>query len=343
MQNILRYGEINKRDMEESMIKKSYFFVTIFVIICFLFTGCRQETEGMNNTTEIGDENANSIEHENADFEVEYEPNDESEYGIPLIGQANTEGNSIGNLNEHGLLAKQGDWIYFNDSEVDLFRKQTTDESEREILGECNPYYINVLGEWIYYCEWSDKSLCKMKIDGSEKQILLDEYVDYVYVEDDWIYYKGNEDNNSILCRMRTDGSENEKIFDDAYCVYQGRIYYKKEVPNSEYQLCSISIGGSDEKVLVNGRIRYLNIDDDWIYYRGDDEDYCLYKMKIDGTEKTCLTTVSASNIIVWDEWIYFIAYDEDDELETDMIYRINKDGTNIQQANNVSVKCRGG
>ena len=135
---------------------------------------------------------------------------------------------------------------------------------------------------------------------------------------------------------MRTDGSENEKIFDDAYCVYRGRIYYKKEVPNSEYQLCSISIGGSDEKVLVNGRIRYLNIDDDWIYYRGDDEDYCLYKMKIDGTEKTCLTTVSASNIIVWDEWIYFIAYDEDDALETDMIYRINKDGTNIQQANNI-------
>lgn len=302
------------------MTKNRNYLIIMLVVICFLFTGCQKGKDNAEST-KVNDKQTQELQ-----------TNEE----ISLIGEPNKQGNSIGNLNEYGLLAKQGDWIYFNDSEVDLFRKKTVDGVNAEILAECNPYYINVVGEWIYYCEWSDKSLWKMKIDGSEMQQLSDEYVDYVYVEDEWIYYKSIENDDNILCRMRIDGTENEKIFDEAYCVYGGRIYYQKEIPNSEYQLCSISIGGNDEIVLVDGRISYLNVDDGWIYYRGDDEGHCLYKMKIDGTEKVCLTNISADNIIVWDEWIYFIAYDEDDSIEVDMIYRIKKDGTKLQCTNNI-------
>ncbi len=250
------------------MTKSRNYLIIILVVICFLFTGCQKENDNADST-KANDEQTQEIQ-----------TNEE----ISLIGEPNKQGNSIGNLNEYGLLAKQGDWIYFNDSEVDLFRKKTVDGVNGETLAECNPYYINIVGEWIYYCEWSDKSLWKMKIDGSEMQQLSDEYVDYVYVEDEWIYYKSIENDENILCRMRLDGTDNEKIFDEAYCVYGGRIYYQKEIPNSEYQLCSITIGGKDEIVLVDGRISYLNVDDEWIYYRGDDEGHSLYKMKIDGT-----------------------------------------------------------
>lgn len=314
------------------MKKRNLIIITLLIVSCW-FTGCNK---GDDSKEPISTEKDNAITSEQGtNVENEQESNGVVDINS-LIGVENTSGNSIGNLNEYGLLAKQGDWIYFNDSEVDMFRKETVDGTEREILADCNPYFINVVGEWIYYCEWSDKSLWKMKIDGSEMQQLLDDYVDYVYVEDDWIYYKGEEDNNNILYRMHLDGSDNEKIFGDAYCVYDGRIYYQKEIENYEYQLCSISIQGNDEIVLVDGRVSYLNVDGDWIYYRGDDEGHCLYKMKIDGTEKTRLINTSASDIITWEEWIYFISYDDDSYLESDMIYRIKKDGSTLQCAKNI-------
>lgn len=305
------------------MIKKNCILLIMLMVLCCIFTGCKNEQNDTKNTeqTEVNSE----LNTEEKDTE-----------NVSLIGEANKQGNSIGNLNEYGLIARQGDWIYFNDSEVDMFRKENVDGVHGEKLADGNPYYINVVGEWIYYCEFSNKTLCKMKIDGSEMQTLSDDYVDYVYVEDEWIYYKGLEGDNSVFYRMHLDGTGNEKIFEDAYCVYGGRIYYQKEIPNSEYQLCSVSIGGNDEIVLVDGRISYLNVDGDWIYYRGDDEGHCLYKMKTDGSEKVCLTTISAADIIIWDEWIYFIAYDEDDGIETDMIYRIKKDGTGLQCAKNI-------
>jgi len=257
-----------------------------------------------------------------------------------LIEKVNNQGNSIGNLNESGSIARQGEWIYYNDS--GYLKKELADGSKREILGKCDAHYINVVGEWIYYSDYEYKTLCKKSTDGSKTIELSDEYVDYVYVEDEWIYYKTYEDDMSILYRMNLDGSNNEKIFSEAFCVYQGRIYYQNETSNFEYQLCSVSLDGSNNIVLVDGRISYLNIDDEWIYYRSDDEDFCLYKIKIDGSERVrLLDDTEATNFIVWNEWIYYISSDIDNNPQQSMIYRINKDGTNIQYAKNIPIAIK--
>ena len=82
------------------MIKKNYILLIMLISLSCLFTGCKSEQNDTKNTeqTEVNSEQTKE----------EKDTEDTS-----LIGEANEKGNSIGNLNEYGLVARQGDWIYF--------------------------------------------------------------------------------------------------------------------------------------------------------------------------------------------------------------------------------------
>jgi hypothetical protein len=84
-------------------------------------------------------------------------------------------GNSVGNIVNHGIAAKQGDWIYYcNKNDHFKIYKNKTDGRGREKINDDDAWYINVVGDWIYYFTLDDgEKIYKVKIDGSERQQVI--------------------------------------------------------------------------------------------------------------------------------------------------------------------------
>ena len=110
-------------------------------------------------------------------------------------------GNTDGNLQQRGLVASDGKWIYY-EFKGGLY-KSKLDGSEKTMLysiGEEKPnlyqylWYINVRGDWVYFSgknnETGTAGLYKIKKDGTGIQRLVsDTYANEVYVIGDKIYY----------------------------------------------------------------------------------------------------------------------------------------------------------
>ena len=87
-------------------------------------------------------------------------------YGDDTI--VNQRGNSVGNIVNNGLVAKQGNWIYYISK--GSLHKIRPDGTERTFLNKVTPGYLNVVGDWIYYGEMSGSfSLYKIRTDGSKR------------------------------------------------------------------------------------------------------------------------------------------------------------------------------
>ena len=71
----------------------------------------------------------------------------------------NTSGNTSGNINNIGIAAQQGDWIYYsNYNGVDgdkIYKIKTDGTGKIELTGD-RAFYINVAGDWIYYTNNDD-------------------------------------------------------------------------------------------------------------------------------------------------------------------------------------------
>ncbi len=129
-------------------------------------------------------------------------------------GESKT-GNTGGNIANCGVIAKQGDWIYycnFNDNRK--LYKIKTDGTEKTKLNDDHSTYINVSGDWVYYTSSSSAGtyggkIYKIKIDGSGKTKLSDDEAGYVNVSGDWIYYS-NYDDMDKLYKIKTDGTKKQ-------------------------------------------------------------------------------------------------------------------------------------
>ncbi|MGP6145888.1 DUF5050 domain-containing protein [Jeotgalibaca sp. A122] len=216
----------------------------------------------------------------------------------------NTYGNTSGNLNNGGVVAQQGDWIYYTHLANYGLYKMKTDGSEKMKLNDDSPYNMNVVGDWIYYfnfpevAESEPPSSYKIKTDGTERTRM--EYGVFFgsVVVGDWIYSAIEEEDGFKLYKIKTDGTEKIKLDGE------GSVY-------------SIYVVG------------------DWIYYGstqieegemanpGD-----IYKIKTDGTERTKVSEGNHISIVVVDDWIYYVAYSVDETV----MYKIKTDGTEQTQ-----------
>lgn len=163
-------------------------------------------------------------------------------------GVANTVGNTNANSRNWGVVAAQGDWIYYTNMNYNYYLyKMRADGSEKQILTKDNVCNINVVGEWIYYTNESDgSSLYKIRIDGSEKTKLNSDFSYGLHVVDGWVYYVRYGLDNTLY-RIKTDGTE--------------------------------------KMLLSADDCRYVNVEGNWIYYTNA-RDERVYKMRTDGTDK---------------------------------------------------------
>ncbi|MBL4934272.1 DUF5050 domain-containing protein [Clostridium sp. YIM B02515] len=252
-------------------------------------------------------------------------------------------GNTGGNITNRGVIAKQGDWIYYcNFSDNRKLYKIKTDGTEKTKLNDDHSTYINVLGDWVYYTSGSSAGtyggkLYKIKTDGSGKTKLSDNEAGYINISSDWIYYS-NYDDMDKLYKIKTDGTKKTKLSDNRawYINISGDWIYYSKIVNNRGQLYKIKTDGSKDTKL-NEDAQYVNVVDDWIYYMtnytrnnpGGKEGGNLSRMKIDGTGETKINDNQSDYINISGDWIFYANYNDMGKL-----YKIKTDGTEKTKLN---------
>jgi len=252
----------------------------------------------------------------------------------PLTEVSQARGNSAGNIDNGGLVAQQGDWVYYqNGSDGKKLYKIRTDGTGRTKLNEdYYSSYLNVLGEWIYYTYAFDSRIYKIRTDGTGRTKLNEDESSYLNVQGEWIYYRNGSDERKLY-KIRTDGTGRTKLNDDvseSFIVLNEWIYYRNDSSSSYTgMLYKIRTDGTGRTKLNDDVPSSLNVQGEWIYYRNHYDDGKLYKIRTDGTGRTKLNEGVSHSLNVLGEWIYYYNGYDDGKL-----YKIRTDGSERQKVN---------
>lgn len=290
--------------------------VSILVLCCsilimlVMLTGCGNNNSSDKETKENNESNVS----ENTDY--------------------NKKGNLPGNISSgSGIVAKQGEWIYYALPKGDGIYKVKVDGTEKQRVVEedsfkrAYSFHINVVGEWIYYVDYYDYAIYKVKTDGSDKQ-KIDTVGNNVYlmVDNGWIYY-----NSGGLTRVKLDGTDKQKILSVNDCngnIVDGWVYY-----NNEEGIYKIKVDGTEnQQIYSEDRVDSMVVDDGWLYFIPMHESK-LYRMKIDGTDVQIINSGSFSydsNFNVHNGWVYYNISSTD--ISKEGLYKMKIDGTEQQK-----------
>ena len=213
--------------------------------------------------------------------------------------QSTTVGNSFSNINNVGIAAIQGNWIYYSNGSI--YKIKTDGSGKQKLNNATNSqlFYINVVDNRIYYVNWSNGNdsdtnhLYSMNTDGSDNKQIGKNYVGSIYVVGDRIFYINWHD-NGCLYSMKIDGNDNKKLSNDSMVcivnVANNRIYYETG-DGKNYFTYSMKTDGSDKKQLCNERAVDINVAKNLIYYSSQNNDY-ICSMKTDGSDKKQLNSI---------------------------------------------------
>lgn len=248
-------------------------------------------------------------------------------------------GNTVGNLANDGLVAQQGEWIYYsNELDDDKLYKIRTDGTQKQKICDDQARYLNVLDDWIYYVK-DYGTLFKIRIDGTKKiQISKEkESVGDINVVGNWIYYVAfnlsDEKYLESISKIRTNGTRRQQLYQTHelhnLIVVGNWIYFQKW--GNYYNIYKMKTDGTQVQAL-NQEVSFdINVVDDWIYYSEDvNEKSKLCKMKTDGTQKQYLNQDGCDCLNVVGDWIYFV-----DPNDNRYLYKIRTDGTQKQLLSN--------
>lgn len=262
----LKIREVSRQSLKQKMLCFLVLTLSIFSLI-----GCSNVSSGKNNSIQTSQERNN-------------------EYG-----------NSMTNLRNQGIIASDGENIYYNNSKG-LFMNSLEGGESRSI----SPHYaeqINVMGDWVYYYTKSssgkDKGLWKVKKDGKELTQLRADGIDNLIVTNDWIYFtekvNPNSDYPSLVKMDMVDNliqpehiyegrTEHLNLVDDWFYFYSSR----------EGGICKITINGEQFKKIVpiddEDNITNMIVEDGMIYYAI--EDSAVYSADVDGNNNKKLITL---------------------------------------------------
>ena len=147
-----------------------------------------------------------------------------------------------------------------------------------------------------------------------------------IALQGNWLYYCNVNDGNKLY-KMHTDGTDNRVISDDRvwYINVMGEWVYYRN--SEDGKLYRIFTDGTGRQMIANDEIHDINVVGDWIYYCNATDGCKLYKIRIDGTNRQKVTDDSVSYVNVVDGWAYYRNKDDGWKL-----YKIRTDGTNRQK-----------
>jgi hypothetical protein len=226
----------------------------------------------------------------------------------PGVGAANQRGNTAGNGMNGGLIAQQGDWIYYAGTRLDDLRRVRMDGTGDQQIMSGNAIEINILGHYMFVSRFRSNighTLSHIYFDPNDPERWFDLIVDnvaFISVVGGWVYYID---------------------VDDDYAIY--RFWADMETPyNFDFQW------DAKPQKLNNEVSSYMTVDGDWIYYvTGFIGGGPLKKMRTDGTDNQILYESEMYGIyhpIAEDGWVYFL-----DRYIPYNLSKIRPDGTDKQ------------
>lgn len=266
--------------------------------------------------------------------------NDEKESKV--IERSEERGNTNGNLINGGMIAHQGEWLYFS-SEGSLYKSKLDGSEIKKIYkteeNDGNIANINILDDKLYFSAGNNEKggLYRIKEDGSDVKKLVSDTEggirEKVYVVGKWIYY-----DKKYILKKDGDGSDKKQIIDEnagsteTFSISDGYIYFVGQNYNNEDCIYKLKMNAESEKQEVYKRNVYdINVEDGWIYYIDNhtgDSYGNLCRISVDGTEGEEVVDERIVTYNMKDEWIYYIL-NENGENE---LYKMKIDGTENQK-----------
>jgi len=297
-----------------------------------------------NNETSLEKEN-NSVTATSEPGIIQNEQEPDHEFEQELEQEIKPFINISGNIVNGGLVASDGDFIYFSNQGYlrgGYLSVMNYDGSNIQVLTEDLPYYMNVVDDYIYYIDVGSghdvvddfsnyMMLYRIRTDGSDRQRLGDNAKD-VHVVDGWIYYISYSDFRKIYT-MRLDGSERRKLCDDMVMninVVDDFIYYINE--SSSDFIYRIRTDGTDRQRVIDISTTFINVVGDTVYFNYAEDDMRLYSVKADGTELTKINTHWTQWFNVHEDRIFYVSGNRLDPIGR--LYSIDKDGNNHRLVN---------
>lgn len=262
----------------------------------------------------------------------------------------NIHGNNTNNILNGGLVAQQGEWVYYY-YPGNIFGigeglyKSKRDGSKKEKIISGNVSNINVIGEWIYYVisEGSpieQQNLFKVKTNGSEN-ILIQENCSNINAIKDRIFYSVFVDDikyqkeaisdypykgeNGNIYSMGVDGNKKVKLVSKntyGFLISSGSIFYSDG--NGIYKT---DLYGRNEIKILSGRVTDYVVNNNYLYYVENEK---IIRMNL-LTKNSKIITTSSRRILTFIPYknnIFFITNDS-------MLHKINNDGSNIKDIRN--------
>ena len=282
-----------------------------------------------------------------------------------MEGNENTIGNNPQNCINGARIALQNEYLYFvgNDGLYDI---DTSGKNDLNKIVNGDIYSINILGDWVYYTD-SEQNLYKIKA-GGEKKVKLLSNCEKPFITLNSIYYEaGTQSDYFGIRKSSTDGTNDVPLIDNGFhfSVYEQYIYYlywdeykyedmlyrceldgknneliKENVNNyivigeniyyvcvDDYSVKCLNINSGDEDILYE--LEYLDneygilvfiFDNSYLYFTCP-ETKGVYQMSLDGKEVELLypKMVINENVYVFNDRIYVLCNNN--------LYRIYSDG----------------
>ena len=220
-----------------------------------------------------------------------------------------------GNIAQGGLMAGDGEWIYYrSERNHGLYKARTDGSKQTQLLPpeEYEPRSINVLDGWVYFSNVRDGfSIWRVRCDGTDVEKLVSGNCPTLYVSENGIYYEILDKSSGQFMTFR----EGLALTDSSLLslgsliagYYDGTLY---SVDLQDYALYAFrSPSGTSERLYtVRQQAAYFSADHTGLYFWDDSFDYC--RLDPDTKEVTILYEGPVGDYFnFFDGTIYYCAY----------------------------------
>ena len=241
-------------------------------------------------------------------------------------------GNTSGNIANGGMVAIQGDKIYFaNANDQSRLYSIKIDGSDYKKLLHFRASSINTYGDSVYYI---GKGINYVDFDGYNQGIGQNGKKDCLNVVDSKIFYIDHRDGVNVFT-MDLNGENLQRLNYNAsgnLMVVGGRIYCTNEDDGG--RIYSMDKSGRDVKKINDDRSGCLNVVGDRIYYVNHDDNSAIYSIGIDGDERIKINDEPSGHINVVGDRIYYASI-----ADNQSIYSISTDGEYREKLNDAYSK----
>lgn len=235
-------------------------------------------------------------------------------------------GNTMGNLQNGGLVAESEDYVYFiaitKKKDITLQRRSKSDPSNIKKVADGSISNISVMSDAMYFID-KDNHLSKIEFSGNNRDLVrkvaIETNYTYAVVVGDWIYYT---DSGFKLHKIRPDGSKVSSLSEGQFKKIQAvedMIYGINGSGNIVY----IDAEGENEKTTDLKAKEFVIYDKDWIYYLDDEG---IYRAETENFAKEKISNAKASNINIYEDTIYY--FDKDAKK----VFSMDLEGTNVKE-----------